>query len=122
MLTCEQTICPRCFFPNSSSRKKCEICDYPLDAVFDLNIVTTDKLPSKKVIKSKIYSLYQNKKKATNSTSVVVNFLIVAALVVGSVGSGTIILNYFTSSLFLTRDKILNKTGDIKLYDTKSDL
>lgn len=124
MQICEQTTCLRCSFPNSSSQKKCKICQYPLDAVVDLNlnVASTDESSSKKVAKSKIYSLYKDKRKATKSTSVIGNFLLIAALLTSSISLGTFIVKYVTNSSFSNRHKALNKSGDIKLYDTMADV
>ena len=122
MPICEQTTCPRCSFPNNSSQKKCKICDYRLDTVLERNVASTNKLSSEKVAKNKIYSLYKDKRKATNSTSVIGNFLLIAALLTTSVSLGTLTVKYFTNSSFLARHKALNKSGDIKLYDAMMDV
>lgn len=120
MPICEQTTCQRCTFPNDSSQKKCKLCDYPLDTSLNLNIVSTNKLSE--VSKARVHSLYRDKGETTNSTSVIGNSLLIAALLIGSVGLGTVILNYVTNSSFLTRHQALNKSGDIKLYDTMANV
>ena len=122
MLSCEQTTCPRCFYPNSSSRKDCAICQYPLDATLNRNVTSTNKLSSEKVAKTKIYSLYKDKRETTNSSSVIGNFLLITALLTGGISLGTLTVKYIANSSFLTQNKALNKSEDIKLYNTMAEI
>ena len=122
MSICEQTTCPRCSFTNDSSRQKCQICHYPLNTSLERDVVSTDNLSNRNA-KNKIYSLYKDNQKITRSTSAIGTSLAIASLLIASASLGIVIFNHnATNSSFLTRHKVLNKSGDIKLYDTMANV